>query len=391
MWHAKCMNTIDRPFLMWIPRWQSLVDLAVVTVAVYLLLAWAKEARALRIALGIVALRAAAVLAHQLELAITAWVFDAASVVVLVLLLVIFQPELRRALLHLDFGLRRRPPDSDMATTALVSICDAAFSLASTGRGALIVLVRRDPVDSLMIGGVPLGGAVSKEILEAIFRKVSPVHDGATIVEGDRIARVGAILPLTDSIELPSEFGTRHRAAFGLTEKCDASVIVVSEERGTVTLVRDRQYWRIGHVEDLARHLQDFGSAPVTGAQRKWRRNLGLKAIAMAMAVLVWMVSYSAIGTTVRNVLVPIEFTNVPAGMDVTGTSDSTMLQVQLRGTSWLFESASLSRMSARVDLRAAPAGKLTVRVNPEFLQPPPGIRVERISPEAIQLELVRH
>jgi DNA integrity scanning protein DisA with diadenylate cyclase activity len=106
-------------------------------------------------------------------------------------------------------------------TPALVSICDAVFALA-TGRGALVVLVRQDPVDALVSGGVPLGGTVSKEILEAIFRKVSPVHDGATIIERDRISRVGAILPLTERMDLLSEFGTRHRAAFGLAERCDA-------------------------------------------------------------------------------------------------------------------------------------------------------------------------
>jgi len=304
---------------------------------------------------------------------------------------VVFQPELRRALLHLDLGLRRGPPDSGGVTPALVSICDAAFSLATTGRGALIVLVRRDPIDSLVSGGVPLGGKVSKEILEAIFRKVSPVHDGATIIEGDRISRVAAILPLTESTDLPPEFGTRHRAAIGLAERCDASIIVVSEERGAVTLVHDRRYWSIGHVEDLAQHLQDFGSISVSSSQRRWSRNLGLKATAFAMAILIWVASFGPTGATVRNVLVPIEFTNVPAGMDVKLASDSTTLQVQLRGTSWLFEVASLSRLAARVDLRGARAGKIPVRVNPALLQPPPGIRVERISPEVVQIELVHH
>jgi diadenylate cyclase len=92
---------------MWIPRWQALIDLAVVASAVYFLLAWAKEARALRIGFGILALRGAALLAHQLDLVLTGWVLDAASFVALVLLLVVFQPELRRALLQLDLSLRR--------------------------------------------------------------------------------------------------------------------------------------------------------------------------------------------------------------------------------------------------------------------------------------------
>jgi uncharacterized protein (TIGR00159 family) len=240
----------------WVPRWQGLADFAVVAIAIYLLLIWAREARALRVGLGIVGLRAGSLLAQQLDLVLTTWVLDAASVVALILLLVVFQPELRRALLHLDLGLRRRSPATGGVTASLVSVCDAVFALANTGRGALIVLVRRDPVDSLVSGGVPLGGTVSREIIEAIFRKVSPVHDGAAIVEGDRILRVGAILPLSENAELPSKFGTRHRAAFGLAERCDAAVIVVSEERGEVSLVHDHQYQALSHVEDLAQALR---------------------------------------------------------------------------------------------------------------------------------------
>jgi len=376
---------------MWIPRWQGFVDLMVVAAAVYLLLVWAKEARALRIAVGIVALRAAALLAQQLSLPLTTWVFDAASAVALVLLLVIFQPELRRALLQLDLGLRRRRPHSGPLTPALISICDAAFSLASTGRGALIVLVHRDSVDLQVNGGVPLGGAVSKEILEAIFRKVSPVHDGATIIEGDRISRVAAILPLSESAELPSEFGTRHRAAFGLTERCDASVIVVSEERCAVTLVHGRRHLTLASVEDLVRHLQDFGATSIQPVRTSWLRNIGIKAVALALGALIWMVSFGFTGSTVRTVLVPIEFTNVPVGMEVKLDTGTTTLEVQLRATSWVFEVASLNRMAVRVDLRNAQTGKMSVRVDPAQLQPPPGIRVERIAPQTVKIELIGH
>lgn len=133
-----------------------------------------------------------------------------------VLLLVVFQPDIRRALTQLDVleRLLRRP--AALVVPRLRAIVDASFALAAARRGALIAIVRRDSVDEWATGGVPLGGEVSSEILEAIFRKVSPVHDGAAIVEGGRISRVAAVLPLSETQGLPGAFGTRHRAAMGL-------------------------------------------------------------------------------------------------------------------------------------------------------------------------------
>jgi len=351
---------------------------------------WGQQARALRIAVGIVGLRAAALLAQQFDLVLTAWVFDAASIIAFILLLVIFQPELRHALLQLDFGIRRHRARIDPSTSALVSMCDAAFALASSGRGALLVLVRRDSVDSMVNGGVPLGGEVSREIIEAIFRKVSPVHDGATIIESGRIARVGVILPLTEARDLPSAFGTRHRAALGLTERCDAAVVVVSEERGTVTLVYGHEHEEQQHVEDLVQRLSRLSETPSRTGKSTLLDNLGLKSAAAVFAALIWFISFGVAGTTVRTISVPIEFTNVPSGLRISHPSASS-LQVQLRGTSWLFEAVNLSKMSARANLGGAKEGNVNVPIRSELLNPPPGVRVERISPEAISLVLSRH
>jgi len=375
---------------MWALRWQGIVDLCVVSIAIYLLMLWGQQARALRIAVGIVGLRAAALLAQQLDLVLTAWVFDAASIIAVILLLVVFQPELRHALLQLDFGIKRHRASIDPSTPALVSVCDAAFALARSSRGALLVVVRRDPVDSLVTGGVPLGGAVSREIIEAIFRKVSPVHDGATIIESGRIARVGVILPLTEVRDLPSSFGTRHRAALGLTERCDAAVVVVSEERGTVTLVHQNRYEEQPHVEDLVHRLGELSLTPTPARKSALFQNLWLKSAAVAFAAVIWFISFGVTGTAVRTIAVPVEFTNVPAGMRIAHPS-ATTLQAQLRGTSWLFEAVNLAKMSARADLAGAKEGNVGVQFRADVLNPPPGVRVERISPESINLVLSRH
>src|SRR5213594_2686562 len=191
-------------------RWQTLVDFVVLTTAIYLLLRWGKEAKAFRVSLAIVGLKAASLLARQFDLIITSLIFDATDLVAVILLLIVYQSELRHALTRLDV-LAWFLPHRKVATELEVdAISSAAFSLAGAQCGALMVITRRDSVDELVDGGVKLGGKISSEILEAIFRKKSPVHDGATIIEGDYISRVGAILPLTRRTDVPKEYGTRH-------------------------------------------------------------------------------------------------------------------------------------------------------------------------------------
>ena len=177
-------------------RWQSAVDFTVLGAALYLLLVWGREARALRTFLGILGLRVGGFAARQADLPVTAWVLDTASVVAVVLVLMVFQREIRRGLTRFDVLHRLVRAPSELADGRLRAIVEAAFGLAEARRGAQIVIARHDPVEEWLTGGVPLGGEVSAEILEAIVRKVSPVQDGAAVVQGGRIARVAAILPL---------------------------------------------------------------------------------------------------------------------------------------------------------------------------------------------------
>lgn len=242
-------------------RWQTVVDLAVLATAIYLVLRWSREARALRVTLGILALETVAMLAGHFGLPITKWIFHVASVGAALILMVLFQPELRHALSRLDFSLLR-PREAGVLLETVEAISAAVFSLAAARRGALIVLARRDQVDELVQHGVHLGGRVSSEILEAIFRRVSPVHDGAAVIEGDQITRVSAILPLSERQDLPRDWGTRHRAAMGLAERCDAVVIVASEQRGEVTLIHDGAFELMAQADQLAGALRNLTLTP---------------------------------------------------------------------------------------------------------------------------------
>lgn len=331
-------------------------------------------------------------MAAQLNLLITRWILEGAALLAVLILVTVFQPELRHAFARLDvmpwFSRRR-----ETLTPTLKTIAGAVFSLARARRGALIVIVRRDPVDELVRGGVPLGGHISQEIIEAIFRKVSPVHDGATIVEGDEITRVAAILPLTHRDDMPKQFGTRHRAAMGLAEQCDALVLVASEERSEVTLVHGRDVRPVQTVEELERAFQELvrvGQPQPSLFRRVFaREEMGLKMTALALAAVLWSITFVAPGTAVRTQVIPIEFMRLPRGLALASQSAESV-QVQLRGSSWLLDSVSLDTVSATLDLGQLREGSHTLTVGIERINAPLGVRVVSVAPRQIRVQLVR-
>jgi diadenylate cyclase len=370
-------------------HWQSAVDFLVLAVALYLLLRWSRQARALRLALSILALRVGALLARQLDLLITSWVLDVATIIAILALLIVFQPELRRALTRFDIMGRAR---DQQQVSALAAVSAAAWFLARARLGALIVLARKDSLGELTTPGVVLNGHVSDDILVAVFQKASPVHDGAAIVEGDLITRVSAILPLTLRPHVPEQYGTRHRAAMGLAERSDALVIVVSEERGEVTLMWENHARLMTSADELLTTLSSMigqsAARPALSLRALRSPELGLQATAVALAALVWSVTFLFPGRSVRVRTVPVEFTNVPPGLTVAGQSTDT-LQVWLRGNQFLFDTVNLDTLVARCDLVAAHAGMNAIPLGAAAVDAPFGITVEAMAPRQVKVHLL--
>lgn len=373
-------------------EWHHLVDFLVLAAACYWVVRWAKEARALRIALTTAALHAGALLTRHYDLVITSWVLDGAAVVTVVLLVVVFQTELRRALMRIDSQLRFWPRTGASLVPAHRVIAEAAFALARERAGALIVLVRKDSVTELIDGGVSIGAEVSAPLLRAVFQKTALLHDGAVIIDGGRVVRANAVLPLTQRVGVPSEYGTRHRAAMGLAERSDALVLAVSEERGEVTVMHGQNAQQIENPEELETLLQRLRTRPTEKLSTRLKRVLTarvpLKLTAAGLAAVFWGMSFLPTGTSVRIVTVPVEFSAVPDGMQIANQA-SPRLEIQLRGSSWLLDSMNLTRLVAHFRLNSATKGDQILRFEPGILDLPPGIVIENVSPPAISVKLV--
>jgi diadenylate cyclase len=367
-------------------RWQSAVDFVVLTVAIAVVLRWSSETRALRLALSILALRIAAVLTDQLGLLISTWVLDALTLIALLVLVVAFQPELRRAVMRLDLP-GRAAHERQLPT--LVALATAAFSLARIRCGALIVILQEDSIDELITGGVVITARVSSELLQAMFQKQSPLHDGAVVVDGDQITHAGAILPLTQR-GVPDEYGTRHRAGLGLSERSDAQVIVVSEERGEVTIMRNGSAQVMRDLDGLVATLRTTASTESNRSQRRRvrvRLTAGVTTLSLLLSALVWSATFLLPGRSVRIQTAPVELTNVPVGLTVDAQSVQAV-QVWLRATDFVFGSVNLADLVARCDLGRAHSGVNVIPLNACFLGVPLGIKVDRLAPRELRVTL---
>ena len=325
-------------------HWQSAVDFLVLAIAVYLLLQWGRQARALRLAVSIFGLRVGALVARELGLLMTAWVLDAATLLALFALLVVFQPEIRRGLMRLDVLRRSRQA---RALPVAAAISRAAWALARSRCGALFAIVRQDAIEDLVTAGVAVGGRVSSELLEAVFQKTSILHDGAAVIDGDQLVRLGAILPLTQRTSVPLSYGTRHRAAMGLAERSDAIVVVVSEERGKVTVFAGSQARSVEDESALTEALNALTGLRESRPRRERRgRTAHVKPalIAIAISALVWSLTFLVPGTAVRVRAIPVEFTKVPAGLAIAAQSTEAV-NVWLR-----VDGISPSRITVRLD-----------------------------------------
>ncbi|MHB8764492.1 MAG: diadenylate cyclase CdaA [Deferrisomatales bacterium] len=219
-------------------RLWDVIDILLVAFVIYRILVLIKGTRALQILVGLAFLVIAYVVSQVFELFTLHWLLNAFLSSIILVVVVLFQNEIRRALAHVGMNpfLASRE-SSTSGAQAIEELMKASVSLANKKIGALIVLQRDTELRDYVEGGVRLDAVLSKELLQSVFIPYSPIHDGAVIVADGRVRWAGCFLPLTTRPDVDKELGTRHRAAVGLTEETDAVVVVVSEETGGVSVV----------------------------------------------------------------------------------------------------------------------------------------------------------
>lgn len=226
--------------------WLDALDIFIIFLLLYKLIIWTKETRAYEVLKGIGLLFLCSVASQLLQLNTLSWLLDAflKSGSIIIVLVVLFQPEFRRVLERLGRGGKSIGSALfDAATLSSVEMIQdvqrAILSMSRRRVGALIVVEQKTGLGDIINTGTPVDGLLSGALLENIFEPNTPLHDGAVIVRGSRVAAAGCFLPLSDDMNLARELGTRHRAALGVSTVSDSVTIVVSEETGAISLARD--------------------------------------------------------------------------------------------------------------------------------------------------------
>jgi diadenylate cyclase len=217
-------------------RWQDIVDILVVTFVIYQFLSIIRGTRSLQMAIGMVILTIVYFLASSLELTTLKWIMQTFLSSILLIVIIVFQHDIRRALTQVGKSPFHR--QTDVADKEIEEIIRTLFYLSKRRIGALIVIERETSLGDFIESGFKLDARLTRELLISVFLPASPLHDGAVIIADGRIQHAGCILPLTQNPYINKKYGTRHRAAIGLTEETDAVVLVVSEETQEISIVR---------------------------------------------------------------------------------------------------------------------------------------------------------
>ncbi|HTY13481.1 MAG TPA: diadenylate cyclase CdaA [Candidatus Omnitrophota bacterium] len=223
-------------------RWLlDMLDIAVVAVILYYIILWLRGTQAANLLRGLILLISLYLAAKLLGLATLNWLFDKFSAAILVLLIIVFQPELRRTLERLGRGgfIRRIGIVPQTSTWFIRSLVRSIEWMAENRVGAIIVIEKNSGLSEYIESGTRIDALISSELITSVFDRSSPLHDGAIIIQGERIVAAGCLLPLSESKLLDKRLGTRHRAAVGLSEISDALAIVVSESSGTISIAEN--------------------------------------------------------------------------------------------------------------------------------------------------------
>ena len=232
----------------------DIIDIVVVAYFLYRVYLMLKNTRAATLVKGLLVLVGFMIICRTLNLHVISWLLEKSMTVIMVALPVVFQPELRRALEQIGRGKLFRKGselDEQEINAMLDAIASATKAMSAAKVGALMVFERATGLVERIETGVPIDGLVSSGLIQNIFVKDTPLHDGAVIIRGNRVVAACCLLPLTENRNLSQELGTRHRAAIGLSEQSDAMVLVVSEETGAISIARNGELMRYLTVDDV--------------------------------------------------------------------------------------------------------------------------------------------
>ncbi len=370
-------------------RWQDVVDILLNSYILFRFYVLFRGTYVFRVLAGIAFLWIFQRIAVFFGLILTSWVMQGITAVAALIIVIIFRNEIRNVLQTKNLKAILWGFPHKTVSTPIEIIAKSIAALSQRNSGALIVFPAREDFTDIIQTGVKWRGLVSKEMIMSIFWNDNPVHDGAAIIRGDRITEVGVILPLSLRNDLPSHYGTRHRAALGLAEATDALIIVVSEERGNVLAAKNSEIIDIKDDAQLEKILRAHMGVTEEeeGALRKEKLEISIAALISILFITgVWF-SFSQGLDTLITLEIPVEYTQSVPEMEIIDTSVNSVL-LHLGGSATLIKSVRPEQVQVRLDLSKAVVGPNTFPITRENIILPPGIFLKRVTPQVVEATL---
>lgn len=366
------------------------IDILIVAAFLYAGLVWFQRTASRGILIGLALLTGIYFFAQALDMYLTSLAFQATFAVLLIILVVVFQEDLRRILERVSTLQRVSFSTADDSPDDLDPLIDAIDALAANRTGALVALQGKEPLDRHLTGGVHLDGHISRPLLESIFDSHSAGHDGAVVIEDQRITRFGAHLPISTNTQAIAGRGTRHSAALGLSERSDALVIVVSEERGVVSLAQAGTLTELRKATELRDQLDHYleSTVPAT-SQSPWIRLLTqhgrLKFLSLAIAVTAWFVLAYDPNTVQRTFVVPVEYVNLSPTVELDENA-ATEARITLTGSERDFRFLDPGSLKVSLDLTNIDVGFQEIVVAESNMRLPSNVSLYRIEPRLMRI-----
>ena len=370
-------------------RWQDAADIILNSYILFRLYVLFRGTHVFRVLIGIALLWFSQRVAVALGLILTSWAIQGITAAGAFIIIVVFRNEIRSVLQAKNLKAILWGVPHRTVKTPVEIVVDTAFELADKKIGAIVVFPGKDDLDELIQGGITWDGLVSREMINSIFWHDNPVHDGAAIIEGNRIKKVGAVLPLSRRDDLPSSYGTRHRAAAGLAEMTDALVLVVSEERGTVVLAKGTNVQTVHNRNSLIRTLEEhIGSTKEQwGYKKEEKRELAIAAIASLVLISVVWFSFTRGQERLVAFDIPVEYVNRNPATEIVESTVNTV-RVGLSGSGTLIKSIQPDQVKVRVDLSKAAVGRNSFVITSEDIVLPPGVSLRKVNPSTVEVTL---
>ena len=378
-------------------QFKDILDILFTAVLVYVLLWFLRKTKSLPAILGVIVLLIMYALSYWLNFSLTYKILQTLIGAFIVILAVIFQDEIKRFFYFIgSVSLKRN--NVVLTPQTIDSLIDTLFIMANYRIGALIVIPGKESIKPYVTGGINLDAQFSNPLILSLFDPHSPGHDGAVVLENNKVQKFAVYLPLSKDLIQLKNYGTRHRAGLGMSEKTDALSLIVSEEKGTVSVAQDRILKITHNKEELALIINKFlrslhqesRSQSFGQFWRSLRGNLLFAGLSFIFAASVWLIiSYPNLGIIQKNFILPIEFTNIDTKVVVENVKPLEVIAT-FSGRNQDFKLLDPSLLKITMDItEMTEPDKYTITLNKSNLKYPSSLSLISLDPTKVQFKIV--